>query len=175
MTAVLEKEEIKEETTLKRGRPPKEDKPVQDTAPDYRAWGEQYVGKLRTAQGQEHGCIETLANGVPDHGFKGMSEPNRKEMLALKAKALRPVPYTYYHLKNQTNGKWEGWYGVDWPGEPMRCFRLLHGQTYMLPAGLKWKIDEMGSPKRSGLVGPDGVPLAIDGEKEKTHMLVRAD
>lgn len=149
--------------------------PVQDAGPDYFGWGRMCEERFKTDQGLEHGFIDKLANSVEDHGFKHMSEPNRKHMIAEKARCLKPVKFQYLHMRNQENGKWEGYYGADWPGEPLRGYRLLHGHEYVLPQGLKDKVDEMGSPKRSGLIDTNGQELMQDGKKEKTHMLVRVD
>lgn len=177
-TQVLEKQEETKEP-VKRGRPKAAAKeaPAVKAEPtaDYFAWGKETEVTYTTGTGETHGFIDSVSNAVADHGFKNMSEPNRRDMLAKKRRALEPVNYTYYHLKNPKNGKIEFWYGADWPGEPQRKFKLLNGHTYRLPRGAKDKLDELGAPQRSGLIGTDGHPLAVDGPKQSTHLLVRAD
>ena len=127
--------------------------------------------KQTTPQGIEHGLIETIANSIPDHGYKNLEDKNRKEMLERKKRDMEVVKRTYQNMKNQEAGKWEGWYG-DHPGEPLRCFRFLHGETYLVPRGLSRKINALGAPVRSGLVGTDGRSLDMDGQIDRTHQLV---
>ena len=127
--------------------------------------------KFKTKQGVEHGMIEQIANSVTDHGYKNLSEKNRKEMLERRKRDLEPVKVRYQNLKDQENGKWEGWYG-DHPGEPLKAFRFIHGQRYTVPRGLARKVNAMGAPIRSGLLDARGNELEKDGEMIRTHQLV---
>ena len=127
--------------------------------------------KLRTKNGQEHGLMDSCSNAVLDHGYKNLSEKNRKEMLEKKRRDLELVPCKYQNLKNQENGKWENWYG-DHPGEPLRQFKLLHGFSYVLPRGLAIKINESKVPLQSGLTDIDGNMLNVEGKFDQTHQIV---
>lgn len=129
--------------------------------------------KFVTEKGVEHGLIETIANSVPDHGYKNLNEKNRKEMLERKKTDLEYVDVEYYNLKNQENGKFESPYG-DHPGAPIQFYRLLHGHRYSIPRGLARKINALGAPKRSGLIDVGGRELLMDGKKERTHQVVTA-
>ena len=161
--------------TKKAGRPSKikeAHRPAAEPANDYYAWGRMTESTLKTSQGHEHGWIETIANAVQGPGFSCLTEANKKEMFHRKGKALKPQKFRYQNLKNTKNTKFEGWYGADWPGEPQRSFRLLHGHIYTLPVGLSWKMDKMGSPKRSGLVDTSGDVIEMDGPLDQTHQLI---
>ena len=126
-----------------------------------------------TREGVEHGLVETIANSVPDHGYKNLSEKHRKEMLDKKKNDLELVEIVYHHLKNQDTGKFEGWY-ADHPGTPMYYFRLLYGLKYKIPKGMAKKINNLGAPQRSGLVDSRGNELLRDGVKERTHQVSAA-
>lgn len=127
--------------------------------------------KFREKSGQEHGLMETLSNAVPDHGFKNLSEKNRKVMLDRKKNDLELVKVRYQNMDNQEYGVWEGSY-CDYPGEPIRMFRFLHGFEYEIPRGLAKKINALGMPIRSDLVDSTGKYYEKEGEIKKTHQLV---
>ncbi len=127
--------------------------------------------KQTTKLGIEHGLIETIANSVPDHGYKNLNDTNRKEMLSRRKRDLEMVKRTYQNLKNQETGKFEGWY-ADHPGEVMRSYRFLHGHTYTMPRGYARKVNAMGAPLRSGLLDSNGNSLEVDGQIDHTHQLV---
>lgn len=126
--------------------------------------------RLVTENNVEHGLIDTRANAIPDHGYKNLPEPKRKDMLEKKKKDLKLVRAQYHNLKNQENGKYEGWY-IGFAGEPLRWFRFLHGHEYIVPRGCVDEINDLGQPIRSGLLNSQGIPLAKDGQKDRTHLM----
>ena len=127
--------------------------------------------KLRTKNGQEHGLIDSIANAVQDHGYKNLSELNRKEMLSRRKNDLELIPVTYQNLKNQENGKWESPY-ADHPGEPIRLFRFFHGNSYVIPRGLAKKINALKVPVQSGITDLNGNELNVEGKFDQTHQIV---
>lgn len=129
--------------------------------------------KQTTALGQEHGLLETIANSVLDTGYKNLSEKNRKEMIERRKKDLELTEVRYQNLKNQDNGKWEGWY-AEYPGEPMYNFRMLHDNKYLIPRGLARKINAMKVPQQSGIVSVDGSHYQSQNKFDQTHQVVSA-
>lgn len=126
--------------------------------------------RLTTPNNVEHGLVLTLANAVQDHGYKNLPDAKRTKMLAKKKHDLELVRVRYHNLKNQENGRYEGWY-IGHPGEPMRKFVLLHEHSYVIPRGCAEEINALGQPVRSGLVGTNGIPLEVDGKKDRTHLV----
>lgn len=124
-----------------------------------------------TARGERHGLLETVANSNKTNTYEKLPPTLSKEMKAKMKDDLEIIDVQYMNMEDQDNGKWEGWYS-DHPVEPMRWFRFLHGESYKVPRGLVKKINAMGAPVRSGLMGTDGKPLNVDGKVKKTHQLI---
>ena len=118
--------------------------------------------KQVTPDGLEHGLINEVGNSVPDDGFKRFSEKDRPKMEKLKKESERLVKAQYLN-KEGPKGRLERPY-CEWAGQKIQTWRFLHGHTYEVPKGL---VEDVNSPhrrvkKRSGLVGPNGLPLETD-------------
>ena len=124
-----------------------------------------------TDSGIEHGLIEELANAVPDTEFANMSEKNKKEMQHRKKRDCELVSCRYQHTKNPENGKYEGW-DARYAGVPLRQFRFLNGQRYVVPRGLKSAVNKLGMPQRTGLCDSQGRELMTEGIVDHVHLLI---
>lgn len=127
--------------------------------------------KRMTKRGEYHGLIETIANANNTNTYEKLPPKMSKDMISKMKDDLLMIDVYYMNMEDQDNGKWEGWY-ADHPVEPMRSYRFLHGETYNVPKGLVNKVNAMGAPVRSGLIGTDGNPLPLDGKMKKTHQLI---
>lgn len=130
--------------------------------------------KYVTENNIEHGLVEEFSNAVQDHGYKHLSEKNRKELFEKKKKDLELVKVKYQHLQNQKDGKFEGPY-CDYAGESIKLFRLLSNNVYVMPRGLARKINELGMPRRSEILDGSGMPTTKDGEVEKIHLVSKVE
>lgn len=125
--------------------------------------------KKVTANGLEHGLINTVGNSVPDNGLKRFSEKDRPAMEKKRKEDERIVKAQYFN-KDGAGERLERPYMM-WEGQPITTWRFLHGEIYDVPKGL---VDDVNSPhkrtkKRSGLIGANGQPLETDEFDESQH------
>ena len=130
--------------------------------------------KRITANGIEHGLLNTLVNQVPkSKRFKNV-DPKKKEELEKKVKAdSELVEVRYLNYKNQENGSlYKDYYAA--AGEPYYLFNFLHDHVYKVPKGLVDQVNDPNHmvPKREGALTDNG-PLATDGPKKRIHHFVR--
>lgn len=127
-----------------------------------------------TESGEEHGMMRVLPNSISDHKYQNLKDPHKAEMNKRHKRAMELVEVEYINLQNQENGRFEGWYGASWPGEPIRKFKCLTGERYVIPRGLMEQVNEdMGYRERTGLVKPDGTELKNDSAKKiQTHRFI---
>lgn len=125
-----------------------------------------------TANGLQHGLINSVGNSVPDNGFKRFAEKDRPKMEKNKKEDERIVKAQYLN-KDGANERLERAY-MKYEGQPITTWRFLHGEIYDVPKGL---VDDVNDPnkrtrKRSGLIGKDGKPLETDQYDELQHRFV---
>ena len=130
--------------------------------------------KMTTANGIEHGLVNTLINQVPkSKRFKNM-EPAQKADLEKKIKAdSEIIEVRYLNHKNQENGSlYKDYYAG--AGEPYYLFNFLHDHVYKVPKGLVDQVNDPNHmvPKREGALTDNG-PLARDSQKKRVHHFVR--
>jgi len=128
--------------------------------------------KYTTSNGEEHGCINVLANSCEDNEFKHMKGANKEKAKKLKEEEQRIVKARYINKRGK-NERLEKPY-MRWAGEPITMWRLIPGYEYELPYGFIKEINEecMGLVQRSELLDENGIPLPKDGPAERIHELV---
>jgi hypothetical protein len=130
---------------------------------------------MKTANGIEHGLLNTLINQVPkSKRFKNV-EPGRKAELEKRAKDnAEIVEVQYINYKNQDTGHRCADYTVG-AGEPLYMFKFLHGHTYRVPKGLVNHINDPRKrrPRREGSVDESGQPREKDGAPQSIDAFVR--
>lgn len=132
--------------------------------------------KMVTANGEEHGLINTLSNHSPEKGDNGIN-PKIKSAYDKRRKDDAKMVKARYIAKN-TAERLDKPY-CRYAGDPIHMYHLIPGYVYELPMGFIEEINEMQMPQRSGLVSlngenitSDGSPLAEDRMIERTHQLV---
>lgn len=132
--------------------------------------------KRVTANGMEHGLLNTLVNQVPKKNRFRNVDAAKKEQLEKKIKRdSEIVKAKYIHYKNQKRGS----RNVDWTagaGEPYYMFKFLHDQIYEVPRGV---IDVVNSdrnkrPIRADSLDDDGRPREKDMGTERIDEFVSA-
>lgn len=130
--------------------------------------------KFVTANGQEHGLLEEVANQITKEAYAKFPEKTRKELEARDKRNAELVKVTYMHRTDEVNGKWEGWDKAR-PGEPLRMFRFFSGHSYIVPRGLKESINKLGTTPLSGILDKNGVPTPKDGSLKRYHLMVEGE
>jgi len=124
-----------------------------------------------TANGEEHGLINTLSNSVKFDDFKGMSPETKAKAEKLKKDESKMVKARYINHRGMHERLTKPY--MRWAGDPIKIYHLIPGQTYELPYGfIKEVNDNPGLPRRSEVVDGNGVPTRFDGVNEKLHELV---
>lgn len=114
-----------------------------------------------TANGEEHGLINTLSNHVPDDGMKHIN-PKIKESLVKKKKDDARIVKARYINHRGSHERLDKPY-CKYAGEPIQVFHLIPGHTYDLPMGFIEEVNAVSMPQRSGLVSLDGENVTADG------------
>lgn len=127
---------------------------------------------LPIKNGQRHGCINEVANSVPDDGFKRFAEKDRESMKLLREKQAKVVKAKYINYRGP-NEILETQY-MKWAGDPITSWRFIHDQEYEVPMGL---VEQINDPKkrlvkRSEVLDAKGVPTAKDGAAEQIHAMI---
>src|SRR5208282_5581343 len=126
--------------------------------------------KMVTANGEEHGLVNSIPNSVKDHGFVDMTPENRAKMEKMRKDESRMVKARYINHRGM-NERLDKVY-MRYPGDPLKTYHLIPGQTYELPFGMVKEInDNPGLAQREGLE-VDGKILAKDAAPFRLHELV---
>lgn len=127
-----------------------------------------------TANGEEHGLVNSVANSVKCDNFMRFAEKDRESMKKLKAKEEKLVKARYVNYRGN-NERLSRPY-MRWDGEPIKFYNLIPNQVYELPQGFITEVNENpGIAKRSGLLDTAGNPSKVDGQSERIHELFPAE
>ena len=128
----------------------------------------QYV----TKGGLAHGCINTIANSVPDEDFKHMKPEHKTKAQAQKKDEMRIVKARYINYKGG-NERLEKPY-MRWAGENITMWRFLHDHEYEVPYGMIKEINEesLGLAQRSEILDANGIPTPKEGKTIKEHQFL---
>jgi len=122
-----------------------------------------------TANGIEHGLINTLANSVPFDDFKHAKPEDKEKFRKQQKEDNRLIKAKYIKYKDQEDA-FERPY-CKYAGDPIKLYKFLHGEVYDVPKGLVDEVNDISklAPKRSGLNSEDGKELAKDMRGERVH------
>lgn len=125
-----------------------------------------------TAQGEEHGLINTLANSSQDNGFKYMSPENKTKAEKMRKEDAKIVKARYINHRGNHERLTKPY--CRWAGDPIKIYHLIPGHVYELPMGFITEVNEpLHKPMvREGLVDKEGVPSRQDRPGERLHELV---
>ncbi len=129
------------------------------------------IVKLVTANGEEHGLVNSVGNSVRDDGFKHMTPETRTKAEKKKKDMARIVKARYENSRGQNER-------LDKPycaggGEPIQTWHCIPGQVYDVPLGLVEEVNNSpGLPRRSEVVDASGRPTMKDGMPERIHSFV---
>jgi hypothetical protein len=130
--------------------------------------------RVVTASGEAHGLINTVANSVPDNGFKRFSENFRPEMEKNKKRDAEIVKARYLNSRKGREVLERPY--MKYEGQPIQHWKFIHNHVYEIPRGL---VDEVNGqpelPMRSEIVDASGAPTTRDGPGEKLHQFVPVD
>jgi hypothetical protein len=130
--------------------------------------------KQVTANGIEHGLVNTLINQVPkSKRFKNMDAKKKEEMEKKIKDDSTIVEVRYLNHKNHENGSLYKDYYVG-AGEPYYLFNFLHDHVYKVPKGLVDQVNDENrmAQKREGSIDAYGNPIGKDGPKKRIHHFV---
>src|ERR1700742_2750658 len=103
-----------------------------------------------TANGEEHGLVDEMANSVQFDDFKHMSEATREKAKKLKKEDNKIVKARYINIKNPTKRLDKPY--CKWAGDPIQKWHLIPGEVYEVPLGFVNEVNAAG--------------MKIRGEKE---------
>lgn len=123
-----------------------------------------------TEFGEKHGHINTLANTVPDQGFKNMSPENKTRAEKLRKEESKMVKARYINHRGLHERLSKPY--MRWAGDPIKMYHLIPGYTYDLPYGFIKEVNEsIGLAQRADQV-VDGQTRQRDAKPLKIHELV---
>lgn len=125
---------------------------------------------LVTANGEEHGLVNTLPNAVKDNGFEHMDPKTKTEAEKLRKEEARMVKARYINHRGSHERLDKSY--MRWAGDPIRVYHLIPGQTYDLPYGLVKEINDNPGLKKRGEQIVDGKFVQNDMSPLKIHELV---
>ncbi len=127
---------------------------------------------LRTATGEEHGLINTVANSVEDNDFKYAKE-GEKEKLRKKRKEDAKIVKARYINYRGSNERLQMPYG-EYSGDPLQTWRFIPNHEYEVPMGLVLKVNDKRHhlARRSEVLDANGLPSKKESEAEKIHEFV---
>lgn len=127
---------------------------------------------LPIKNGQRHGCINEVANSVPDDAFKRFAEKDREAMKKKKDHESKIVKAKYINYRGP-NEILETQY-MHWAGEPITSWRFIHDQEYEIPMGLVEQVNDPHKrlPRRSDVLDAKGMPTAKEGAAEQIHAMI---
>lgn len=123
-----------------------------------------------TANGEEHGLVNSLPNSVKDNGFEHMDAKTKAEAEKLRKEEARMVKARYIN-RDGTQERLDKPY-MRWAGDPIRIYHLIPGYTYDLPYGFVKEINENPGIKTRGERVVDGKYIGGEGEPIRKHELV---
>ncbi len=133
-----------------------------------------------TANGEEHGLVNTLNNSVPFDDFKNMKPEHAEECRKHKKNDARLVKVKYMNSRGRHERLTKPY--CRWAGDPIQQWHLIPGHIYEVPYGFVQEVNGIKNPVRSGLVEvdgekftKDGSPLERDIQGEQLHTLVPAE
>ena len=136
---------------------------------------------LATAQGEQHGLINTLTNSVPFDEFKNFSPEHKKEMERQKKEDSKIVKAEYMNSRGRHERLTKPY--CKYSGDPIRVYHLIPGKVYELPLGFINEVNDTMKyiPKRADLISVDGQsvrkddrPLEKDAPGDWLHKLIPA-
>ena len=130
-----------------------------------------------TANGEQHGLINTLTNSVEFNDFKHMDGKTKAILEKEKKEDARVVKARYINHQGMHERLDKPY--CRYAGDAIQMFHLIPGYSYDLPMGFIKEVNSMKRTQRSGLVSlddknvmPDGSPLAQDQSAGLIHELV---
>jgi hypothetical protein len=114
-----------------------------------------------TANGEQHGLVNTLTNSVEFNDFKHMN-PTAKAKIEKEKKEDSKIVKVEYINKKGNHERLDKPY-CRYSGDPILMYHLIPGYTYDLPLGFVKEVNEMKKVTRSGLVSLDGENVTKDG------------
>lgn len=124
----------------------------------------------RTPKGMEHGLVKVVSNSVPDNEFKRFKEKDRPAMQKLKADQCKMKKAVYINTKGKKD-PFERPY-CNWDGDPILSYKFLPEHEYEVPQGLIDEVNALKTHKRSGLLGPNEMPLLNDEVEPSEHRFI---
>ena len=117
---------------------------------------------LCTAQGEQHGLINTLTNSVPFDDFKNFKPEHKREMEKLKKDESKLVKAKYMNSRGRHERLTKPY--CRYAGDPVQIWHFIPEKEYDVPLGLIKEVNDKNKrlPKRSGLVSIDGEPIKRD-------------
>jgi hypothetical protein len=126
---------------------------------------------LATASGEQHGLINTVANSVPDNGFKRFSDKFRPEIEKQKKHDAEIVKARYMNSRRGRELLEKPY--MKYEGQPITMWKFIHNHVYDVPRGLVDEVNAMPElAKRSQIVDESGNPTTEDGPGEKLHQFI---
>lgn len=130
-----------------------------------------------TANGEEHGLVDTFCNSCEFNDFKHF-KPELKEKMKKEQKEHNRIE-KYEYINRKGNFERLDKHYVKYAGDPILKFHLIPGYVYDLPVGFAEEVNGKTFKKRSELlsvggenVTKSGAPLNKDID-EWEHKLVR--
>lgn len=124
-----------------------------------------------TANGEQHGLVNTLANSVPFDGFKHMDGATKTKAEALKKDEARMIKAQYLNSRGKHERLTKPY--CRWAGDPIQMWHFIPGKIYDVPKGL---VDEVNAQKiiiREGKCDENGDnPSKKDEIDEPLHRFV---
>lgn len=133
----------------------------------------------KTPGGIEHGLINTVANSVPDNGFKRFAEKDKVWMEKEKKEKEKIVRRRYLHADGDKEGAAIEWLQrpyMQYEGQPITIWKFIHDHVYSLPKGLADEINAQPAlPRRSEILDSNGIPSKVEGKAKKIHRMINED
>jgi len=134
---------------------------------------------MATANGEQHGKINTLTNSVPFDDFKSMAPHIKAKVEKEKKEDARLVKCEYMNSRGRHERLTKPY--CRYAGDPIDIYHLIPGHVYEVPMGFVKEVNKPPPPKRSGLqevdgkqITDDGAPLSKDMEGDWVHKLIPA-
>ncbi len=132
---------------------------------------------LVTANGEQHGLINSLPNSCKDKGEPSMKPETKAEFDKLKKEESRTVKARYINYRGNNERLTKPY--MRYAGDPIKIFHLIPGYTYDLPLGFIKEVNgNPGLAQRAdqlvggSLNGEGGQIRAKDAAPIKLHELV---
>lgn len=109
---------------------------------------------LVTANGEEHGLINTMPNSVPDDDFKNFDPSLKEEMKKLKKEDAKKVSARFINHQYPDEPLTKRY--CKYAGDPIQEWKFLPGHEYTVPYGLVKEVNESRQMERQGLQSVDG-------------------